>query len=134
MSSMPPLKHVLREMGPAAREFYRRLGDGALCTTACPACEEISFPPRERCARCGGAVQWRQLSGRGTVYAFTQQERGLRFIAPEVIGIVELEERVRVFGVFEAPFERLAIGQAVQVMMRPDESGLTLLAFTLTGE
>jgi hypothetical protein len=128
------LKHVLRELGPAAREFYRRLDDGSLATTVCTRCDEMRFPPRERCPACGGAVEWRELSGRAAVYAFTQQELGLRFTAPETVGIVELEEGVRVFGVFEAPFERLAIGAPVEVRPLPDDQGLTLLAFRLTGE
>jgi uncharacterized OB-fold protein len=125
------LKHVLRELDPAAREFYRRLAGGELATTFCPECDQYSFPPRERCSRCGGGAEWRPLSGRGTVYAYTQQERGLRFIAPQAIGIVDLDEGVRVFGLFEDPFERLAIGEPVEVGLRDDEAGLTLLAFRL---
>ena len=128
-----PLKHVLREMGPAAREFYRRLEEGELSTTQCAACGRSFFPPRERCSHCGGAVEWRALSGRGTVYAFTQQERGLRFTAPDVIGIAELEEGVRVFGLFEDGFDRIAIGAPVDVVLRPDDAGLTLLVFRLRG-
>jgi uncharacterized OB-fold protein len=126
------MKHVLREMGPAAREFYRRLGEGTLSTTWCAGCARPFFPPRERCAECGGALAWRELSGRGAVYAFTQQERGLRFTTPDVIGIVELEEGVRLFGLFEEPFDRLALGAPVDVALRPDEAGLTLLVFRLS--
>jgi uncharacterized OB-fold protein len=124
-----PLKHVLRELGPAARRYYEQLDQGILSTTWCEGCGRPHFPPRERCAACGGAVEWRELSGRGTVYAFTQQERGLRFMAPAVIGIAELEEGVRVFGLFEERFEELAIGAPVDVELRPDDAGLTLLVF-----
>jgi uncharacterized OB-fold protein len=125
------MKHVLREMGPAAREFYRRLDEGSLSTTWCGGCGRPFFPPRERCERCGGALAWRELSRRGAVYAFTQQERGLRFTAPDVIGIAELEEGVRVFGLFEEPFDQLALGAPVDVVLRPDDAGLTLLVFRL---
>jgi uncharacterized protein len=130
----PNLKYVLREMSPEAREFYRRLGEGQLATTYCASCDELRFPPRERCPACGEATAWRGLSGRGTVHAFTQQERGLRFTAPAVIGVVELEEGVRVFGLLEAPFESLAIGQQVELELLPDPSGLTLLAFRPRGD
>ncbi len=125
------VKHVLREMGPAAREFYGRLGDGALETTRCERCGELRFPPRERCPSCGGPASWTPLEPWGRVYAFTWQECGLRFVAPAVIGVVELEQGVRVFGVFEAAHDELAIGMPVDVALRPDPSGLTLLAFTL---
>ena len=131
--SATPLKYVLRDMGPPAREFYRRLEAGSLATTWCSACERPRFPPRERCPDCGGEVAWRELSRRGRVYAFTQQERGLRFTTPDVIGIADLDEGVRVFGVFEEPFERLAIAAPLEVELRPDDAGLTLLVFRLTG-
>ena len=125
----PSLKYVLRDMGSAAREFYRRLAEGRLATTHCPSCDELRFPPRERCAACGGRTAWRELSGRGTVYAFTQQERGLRFIAPDVVGVIELEEGVRVFGLLATPFGSLSIGQPVELEPRADDAGLTLLVF-----
>lgn len=131
MTSGTPLKYVLREMGPAAREFYRRLAEGSLSTTWCSSCDLPFFPPRERCERCGSVLSWRELSRRGTVYAFTQQERGLRFTAPDTIGIVELDQGVRVFGVFEQQFDRLAIGAPAEVILRSDDAGLTLLMFRL---
>jgi uncharacterized OB-fold protein len=125
----PSLKYVLRDMGPAAREFYRRLGEGQLATTRCAACGELRFPPRERCVACGEATEWEALSGRGTVHAFTQQERGLRFTAPQVIGVIDLEEGVRVFGLLDAPFESLKIGLPVVGRPVADEAGLPLLVF-----
>jgi uncharacterized protein len=125
----PNLKYVLREMGPAAREFYRRLAEGELTTTGCSPCDELWFPPLERCPSCGEPAVWRVLSGDGVVYAFTQQERGLRFTAPAVLGVVELAEGVRVFGVLEGTFESLAIGQPVELKLLADSSGLVLLAF-----
>lgn len=127
--SDPNLKYVLREMAPAAREFYRRLARGRFESTYCASCDELRFPPRERCAGCDSATEWRALSGRGSVYAFTQQERGLRFTAPDVLGVVELDEGVRVFGLLEAPFESLSIGQPVELALRTEAEGLTLLAF-----
>jgi uncharacterized OB-fold protein len=131
VSAEPSLKYVLREMGPQAREFYRWLERGELSTTFCDSCDRFLFPPRRWCTQCGEELGWRALSGRGTVYAFTQQERGLRFTAPEVVGIVELEEGVRVFGVFEDRFEKLAIGKAIEVRLRRDVPGITLLGFRL---
>jgi uncharacterized OB-fold protein len=125
----PALKYVLRELGAPAREFYRRLDAGELATTFCAACERFSFPPRERCATCGEELAWRPLSGRGSVYAFTAQERGLRFTAPDVVGVAELDEGVRVFGVFDEGLEDLAIGLRVEIHLRRDVPGMTLLGF-----
>jgi uncharacterized OB-fold protein len=132
VSADPVLKHVLRELDPAAREFYRRLAAGELATTFCTDCSRHGFPPHARCRRCGGPTEWRRLSGRGSVYAFTQQERGLRFTAPQAIGIAELEEGVRVFGLFEDTFEEILLGAPLEASPREDPAGLTLLAFRLT--
>ena len=125
----PGLKYVLRDMGPAGREFYRRLAADELATTYCAACDDLRFPPREHCPACGEATEWRQLSGRGSLHAFTQQERGLRFTVPHVIGVVELEEGVRVFGLLDAPFDELAIGQGMTAAPLNDVPGITLLVF-----
>jgi uncharacterized OB-fold protein len=127
----PNLKYVLREMPGTAREFYARLERGELATTRCRSCAQLRFPPRPRCPACGGKTRWELLSGHGRVYAFTQQERGLAFTAPDVIGIVELDEGVRVFGVFEQALDRLAVGMAVEVVPREQPAGLTLLMFRL---
>lgn len=133
MATDAALKYVLRDMGPPAREFYRRLEKGELATTHCTDCARFSFPPRRLCSRCGAELSWRQLSGRGSVYAFTSQERGLRFTAPNVVGIAELEEGIRVFGVFDEGLEKLEIGQPLEVLLRRDVQGLTLLGFRLLG-
>jgi uncharacterized OB-fold protein len=130
-TSGPNLKYVLREMPATAREFYERLGRGELATTRCRSCAQLRFPPRTRCPACGGDTSWQPISRDGRVYAFTQQERGLAFTAPDVIGIVELQEGVRVFGVFEGPIERLAIGAQVEVVPRGEQPELTLLSFRL---
>jgi uncharacterized OB-fold protein len=129
MSAEPGLKYVIRELAPVAREFYRRIEAGELATTFCESCKRFSFPPRERCASCGAGLGWRRLSGHGSVYAFTAMERGLRFTAPTVVGIAELEEGVRVFGVFDERLEELEIGLPLEVHMRRDVPGLTLLGF-----
>jgi uncharacterized OB-fold protein len=130
----PALKYVLRELGPPAREFYKRLDAGELATTFCSACERFSFPPRERCATCAEELTWRALSGRGSIYAFTAQERGVRFTAPDVVGIAELDEGVRVFGVFDDGIEDLAIGLPIEVHLRNDVQGMTLLGFKVIPE
>jgi uncharacterized OB-fold protein len=127
----PTLKYVLRDMGAPAREFYRRLEAGEFMTTFCASCDRYVFPPREHCPCCAESLEWRALSGRGKVYAFTQQERGLRFTAPDVVGIAELEEGIRVFGVFDDQPGELAIEAPVDVRLRRDVPGLTLLGFSL---
>jgi uncharacterized OB-fold protein len=117
-------------MDDVAREFYRRLAEeGELCTTRCETCGRTSFPPRARCAACGDQERWIELPMGGRLFAFTTQEMALRFRAPAVLALTDIDG-VLVPGIVDAPYERLQIGQEVSVVMRPEqETGLTLIAF-----
>jgi uncharacterized OB-fold protein len=125
-----PAKYVHREMDDAARQFYRRLAeDGQLATTRCEACRRTSFPPRQRCPRCGAEQSWVELPRRGRLHAFTTQETALRFRGPAVLALAEVGDVV-LPGIADGPYEQLGIGQEVGVELRAEpETGLTLLAF-----
>jgi uncharacterized OB-fold protein len=120
-------------MAPEAAEFYRRLGAGELATTRCESCGSTSFPPRSRCPACGETQRWVALPREGRLHAFTTQETALRFRAPAVLALVELDGVV-VPGIVEAPYEALHIGQEVRAEPRLEpDTGLTLLAFVPHG-
>lgn len=107
------LRYTRRDLDPAAKAFYARLAAGEFCVGRCAACGATCFPVREFCRACGEA-RWDLVGhpGDGTLYAFTTQERALRFAAPAVIALVELSGGVgRAFGVVDAPFDELRIGQ-----------------------
>jgi len=125
-----PSKYLRREMDPAAREFYRRLGaEATLATTRCERCEVTAFPPRLRCAQCGGAQVWVELPRTGRLHAFTTQETSVRFGPPTVLALADVGGVV-LPGVVDAPYDSLAIGQEVTIELREEpDTGLTLLAF-----
>lgn len=124
---LSPTKHLLREMDDVAREFYRRLAEGQLATTRCEACARTSFPPRLRCPKCAGEQGWVDLPRNGRLYAFTTQEAALRFRAPAVLALAEVDGVV-LPGITEVPHEDLRIGGDVLITMRREaETGLTLL-------
>ena len=137
MSAQPPApgKYLARELHPAARSFYDRLAeDGRPSTTRCATCEVTSFPPRERCPRCGDAQEWVALPDRGTLHAFTTQEGGLRFRAPAVLALAEVGEVV-LPGVMDASYESLRIGDPVHVGTRTEpETGLPVIEFRADGD
>jgi uncharacterized OB-fold protein len=99
-------------------EFYRRLGEGRLCTTRCLGCARASWPPRGFCGECGGdAFEWVELPGEGTVHAFTVQEAGLPagFTGPRVFAIVKVGGH-RVFTiVVDADPAQVSVGQRVRL-------------------
>ena len=100
----------------ATGPFYQFLREGRFCSTRCPACGHIPFPPRLFCPACGSQkVEWVDLPGECELYAFTQQERSLRFIKPDVLGLVMIAGVGLVLTSIDAPFEALRIGQRVTV-------------------
>ena len=100
----------------AAQEFYRLLKERQFKTTRCKACGEAALPPRMFCPVCFKAdVEWIELPRKGVLFAFTQQERSLRFGKPDVIGVVDLPGVGRLLTRIDAHFESLAIGMEVEM-------------------
>ena len=129
-----PTKHLERVMGPAAREYYRRLAEeDELATTRCPRCERVSFPPLERCARCGAATEWVALPRHGRLEAFTTQETSLRFAAPAVLALARMGEAT-VPGIVDEAYDELRIGDEVEARAVAEPAlGLSLVRYRRVG-
>jgi len=99
-------------------EFYTRLAAGRLATTRCAGCRRLAWPPRAFCGECGAdRFDWVELSGEGTVHAFTVQETGLPagFPGPRVFAIVKIDG-LRVFSILvDADPATVAVGRAVRL-------------------
>ncbi len=109
-------KALLHYGDTATQEFYRRLRARELSTTRCLGCGETAFPPRSFCPACHGRkVEWVTLPRRATLYAFTRQERSLRFANPDVIGLVEIAGLGRILSRIDGRFEDLAIGMELEL-------------------
>src|SRR4030095_2598832 len=100
-------------------EFYARLAAGRLATTRCGGCKRLAWPPRAFCGECGSdAFDWVDLSGEGTIHAFTIQEGGVPsgFAGARAFAIVKIDG-LRVFSILvDAEPAKVAIGQAVRVL------------------
>lgn len=81
------------------RPFWEALAEGRFLLGACPACSRLSFPPSSFCPDCGGrALEWRESSGKGTLYSLTTVHAGppqLMSEGPYAGAIVDLAEGVR---------------------------------------
>jgi len=73
------------------RAAYYRL-EGQLCSS----CDAVQFPARARCGSCGGEeIGSHRLSGRGTVYSFTETSLAPDgFAPPHLMALVRLEEGI----------------------------------------
>lgn len=113
----------------ATKKFYDFLSKREFRTTKCKKCEKPFFPPRDFCPFClGEELEWINMPEKGRLYAFTQQERSLRFGKPDVIGIVEIEGVGRILTRIAASFESLRIGMEVKLDFI-DVGGLVLHQF-----
>lgn len=113
-----------------SEHFYAELRERRLSTTHCRACGSLRFPPRAWCPDClSDDLEWIVMSGVGRLAAFSTQETAIRFRAPDVIGLVDLDEGVRILTHIVGPYDDLAIGQALTVDFFEAEPGLTLHRF-----
>lgn len=115
----------------ATLKYYEFLKRGEFKTTICRNCQKKFFPPRSICPSCLSEVdEWVDMARTGVIYAFTQQERALRFTKPDVIGIVVLDSGERVLTKINGKFEELQIGMKVRLELLKLNDDVTLHTFT----
>ncbi len=118
-----------------AGEFYAWCRQGELRFQRCATCEAWRHVPREICAACGSwEWEWRQSSGRGSVFTWTVVARALhpafRDDVPLAPTVIELEEGVRLLSqVVDCPPDQLQIGMPVQVIFDAVTEDVTLPKF-----
>ena len=107
---------------PEIQPFWDAAAAGKLVIKRCAACGESHYYPRALCPFCGSdRTEWRDVSGRGTIYSFSVMRR---VPAPYALAYVTLEEGVTVMtNIVGADFDTIRIGQAVKVVFTPTDGG-----------
>lgn len=94
--------------------FWQSLEEGKLTTTCCNKCGEATFPPKPICPRCWALnPSWKVLSPLGVIYSYTVVHAPPSVFAaeaPYAVGIVDLDEGLRVALRLVGAPERLAVG------------------------
>ena len=92
--------------------FWEAAKRGKLLLQYDPVVKRYQFYPRPVSVYTGRAgLEWREASGRGTLYSFTETHvapPGFEDLAPYMIGVVELEEGVRLL----TPLQNLTVADA----------------------
>lgn len=105
--------------------FWNGLREGRFQTSKCSRCQHMTFPPKPVCPDCWcQEVEWAELSGRGWLRSYTEVSAAPAMFAdgaPYVLGIVDLEEGVRVLSRVLATWDDLSVDVAVKVQVRPAE-------------
>ena len=133
---MPDYAGPLPVPTPESRPFWEAARRHELSLQRCRACGRRVFYPRAACPNClSPDLEWRRVSGRGTLHTFTIVHRGAKnfpLAAPYVLAVVELEEGPRLMtnlvGV-EADPVRVRIGMPVEVVFEDVSSEVTLPRF-----
>jgi uncharacterized OB-fold protein len=121
------------QVNSETKPFWDATADGKLLLPRCTACGLVIWYPRAFCPECSSFdVEWFEATGRGTIYSFTVNRRGqgdYRDLA-YVLAYVELEEGPRLLtNIVDAEFDKLQIGQAVEVVFHPTPAGPALPRF-----
>jgi len=91
-----------------------------LIGSRCRECGETSYPPRSRCARCGGATEEYRLPRRGRVVHYTLLKalpsRFNRY-RPYYLAVVELSDGTRVVGML-TDVDEPSVGMEVEATLR----------------
>lgn len=122
MSDAPP--RIPPPVDDVNRPFWTSGPDGPLLVQFCPECDRWLFPPAAACAGCGGAPDWRPVSGDGTVFTFTVNRHPYHpdVSVPYVVAIVDLVEQEGLrftTNVVGCDPDAVAIGMPVRVTFEP---------------
>ena len=107
---------------PEVQPFFDAAAQGKLLVKRCTACGQSHHFPRAICPFCGvDKTEWREASGRGTIYSFSVMRRAP---VPYTLAYVTLEEGVTMMtNIVDCDLDTIRVGQAVQVVFKPTDGG-----------
>jgi uncharacterized protein len=105
-----------------SQDFWNAARAGRLLIPVCTVCGKAHWYPRAICPFCADdRVEWREASGKGTIYTFSVMRRVKE---PYVIAHVTLAEGPTVLtNIVDCDFGKVHIGQAVAVVFKESENG-----------
>ncbi len=111
------------------RPFWDAAAAGRLLIKRCAACGEHHHYPRSMCPFCGSdRTEWRDASGRGTIYTYSVMRRAP---VPYAIAYVTLEEGVTMMtNIVDCDLDAIRVGQRVRVVFKPSDGGPPVPMFT----
>ncbi|MEQ8485132.1 MAG: Zn-ribbon domain-containing OB-fold protein [Pseudomonadales bacterium] len=130
-----PLAKPMPHPTPVSRPFWDGLMAGRVMIQRCGDCDAWVFYPRSRCHHClSDRLDWRQVSGAGTLYTFTiARQPTAPFFADEVpqrLAVVELDEGVRLTSTLvDVADEDVRVGMRLRPVFDRVADEVTLLRF-----
>ena len=122
---------------PEVKKFWDATAEGTLLLPKCQDCGEVFWYPRPFCPACAStSVSWVPASGRGTIYSYTVNRRGVadlrdyRDAGIYVLAYVELDEGPRIMtNIVDCDPDSVRVGQKVEVVFHDTGQGTALWRF-----
>ncbi len=122
---------------PEIKTFWDGTAQGKLLLPRCTQCSGIIWYPRPWCPSCASTqVEWIEATGRGTIYSYTVNRRGVADMAAYrdagvyVLAYVELEEGPRMMtNIVDCDPDSVRIGQQVELVFHDTGQGTALPRF-----
>ena len=140
------MKVIMHAPTPVSDElsapFWEAVRDKRLEVQRCGDCRRYSYPPTRICAACSsGNLAYEQVSGRGTVFSYSETVSGARHpyfasITPYLVGLVSLEEQEGLMMCSNFPgatLAELSVGARVEVEFQEITPDATIPQFRLAG-
>jgi uncharacterized protein len=117
-----PRKLMPPPMNAENEAFFEAARKGRFLIPFCTACGKAHWYPRAICPFCASdKVEWREGSGKGTIYTFSVMRR---VKDPYVLAHVTLAEGPTMLtNIVDCDFDAVRIGQPVAVVFQETENG-----------
>ena len=119
ISCMP--RPMAPEPDPFTAHFWTALEQRRFEAPRCESCGLLQFPPRPVCPAChSDRLHWVPLSGHGQLYTRTRIHAAggtFSWMTPYSVGVIDLDEGLRVLTRLLHSASRLSPGSAVQLVV-----------------
>lgn len=116
-----------------SQTFWEGVHDHKLLLQHCDDCNQYIFYPRIICPHCfSDQLTWQETSGQGSIHSFTVVHKAppqFQNETPFVVGIIELEEGVRMMSRIIGDPNEIAIDKKVSVVYEQINEEVTLPYF-----
>jgi len=134
MTDTPKNARPLPEPWKLCEPFWEAARDGRLMIQFDPVVKKYQFYPRSVSIYTGRRnLEWREVSGKGSLYSFTDihvAPPGFEDLAPYMIGVIELDEGVRMMTPLQGiTMEDAALSMRMRVCWQKLSDEITFPAF-----
>ena len=123
--------------------LWEAANEGRLVIQNCTACDRLQNPPLPACGECGSAeaLEWKQMSGRGTIYnycvVYDCPISSLQEDQPFNLAVVMLEENpgIQMYSHLPGtPVDEVPVGASVEVVFEASANGQMVPEWRVIGE